>query len=339
MNDGVSITIDYTSPFTWLRIFLAISVLFAMAAPLFPMPTWTSLWLDAWKRLKRNRTAMAGYYIVLILTLVASMANWISRYTPSYQDYDALETRSKQTRQFAQEGRRGFRMPEFSEKHWLDVDSLGRDNYARIVHGSVISLEVALISQGVAVVIGMCLGLVAGYYGGWVDAVLMAITEVILAFPFLLLVMTIVAMFGVPSIEMIFVIIGLVGWPSVARVMRAQVLSLKQKEFIEAARALGASDLRILITHLTPNTLAPIIIQVSLGMAGAILSEAGLSFLGFGAQEPTPSWGLMVAKGQGDLDPLWWLSVFPGLAIMAAVFGFNLLGDGLRDALDPRMKS
>ena len=155
----------------------------------------------------------------------------------------------------------------------------------------------------------------------------------------LLLVMTVIAMFGIPSIEMIFVIIGLVAWPSVARVIRAQVLGLKQKEFVEAAHALGASELRILLVHLLPNVLAPVIVQVSLGMAGAILSEAGLSFLGFGAQEPIPSWGLMVAKGQGDIDPLWWLSVFPGICIMLAVFGFNMLGDGLRDALDPRMKS
>ncbi|MBI3893010.1 MAG: ABC transporter permease [Candidatus Wallbacteria bacterium] len=308
-----------------------------MLAPLLPVSKRASLWLDAWKRLKRNHGAMVGYYIVLVLCLIASLALWISRYTPSYQDYDALTARSTITK--AGGGSGWFRVPDFTPKHWLGVDSLGRDIYARLVHGSVISLEVAVISQGVAVVIGMFLGLVAGYYGGWIDALLMGFTEIILAFPFLLLVMTIVAMFGIPSIEMIFVIIGLVGWPSVARVIRAQVLSLKQKEFVEAARALGATDARILLQHLTPNTLAPIIVQVSLGMAGAILSEAGLSFLGFGAQEPTPSWGLMVAKGQGDLDPLWWLSVLPGIAIMLAVFGFNLMGDGLRDALDPRMKT
>ncbi|MBI4870373.1 MAG: ABC transporter permease [Candidatus Riflebacteria bacterium] len=293
--------------------------------------------MDAWKRLKRNRNAMAGYLIVLGLVLVACLANWIGRYTPSYQDYDALQARAVAIREAATQP--GLRAPDMTARHWLGVDNLGRDNYARMVHGSVISLEVALISQGVAILIGMLLGLVAGFYGGWIDALLMGFTEVILAFPFLLLVMTVIAVFGIPSIEMIFVIIGLVGWPSVARVIRAQVLSLKQKEFVEAARALGASDLRILFQHLTPNVLAPVIVQASLGMAGAILSEASLSFLGFGAQEPTPSWGLMVAKAQGDLDPLWWLSIFPGLCIMLAVFGFNLLGDGLRDALDPRMKS
>jgi peptide/nickel transport system permease protein/oligopeptide transport system permease protein len=331
------VTVDYSSPLTWLRMIWAVLVVLAMLAPCFPLSPVSGLWRDAWRRLKRNRTAMAGYYIVLALMLVASLANWISRYTPSHQDYDALTERAAETR--ASGGSSGLRMPDCSAKHWLGVDNLGRDNYARLVHGSVISLEVAVISQGVSVVIGVALGLVAGFYGGWIDAALMAFTEVILAFPFLLLVMTVIAMFGIPSIEMIFVIIGLVAWPSIARVIRAQVLGLKQKEFIEAAHALGASELRILLVHLLPNVLAPVIVQVSLGMAGAILSEAGLSFLGFGAQEPIPSWGLMVAKGQGDIDPLWWLSVLPGMCIMLAVFGFNLLGDGLRDALDPRMKS
>lgn len=337
-DNGKIFVLSYSSPEVWLRLVAAAVLVLLMLAPLAPMPVWRSLWIDAWKRLKRNLSAMAGYYIILGLCLVAFLAPWIGPYTPSYQDYAAVEQRSAETLS-GKYADTVVRMPDFSGEHWLSVDNLGRDVFSRLVHGSVISLEVAVISQGVAVAIGTVLGLIAGYYGGWIDALLMAATEVILAFPFLLLVMTIIAMFGIPTIETIFVIIGLIGWPSIARVVRAQVLSLKQKEFIEAARAMGATDARILFQHLSPNTMAPIIVQVSLGMAGAILSEAGLSFLGFGAQEPTPSWGLMVAKSQGDLVPLWWLPILPGVAIMLAVFGFNLLGDGLRDALDPRMKT
>lgn len=323
-----------------IRLFCLAVVIGVALAPLIPVGPGAGLWIDAWRRLKKNPTAMIGLYIVLSLAGVACVSDWVAPHSPSSQDYEALSRRNEIIVQYQKGEYTGsLFLADVSVDHPLGVDHLGRDIFSRLLFGSVISLEVAVISQGVAVLIGLVLGLLAGYYGGWLDMTLMAFTEVILAFPFLLLVMVIVAVFGVPSLNVIFVIIGLVGWPAIARVVRAQVLSLKQKEFVEAAHALGARDGRILFQHLTPNIMAPIIVQVSLGMAGAILSEAGLSFLGFGAQEPIPSWGLMVAKGQSIINPLWWLSVFPGLAVMLAVFGFNLLGDGLRDALDPRMKT
>lgn len=288
----------------------------------YPWPKSKSLWGEAWRRLQKNRTAMAGWFVIFGLGVLAFGAEWIAPHDPTRMGLDRAEI-----------------CVAFEPAHPLGTDTKGRDNLSRLIHGARISLQVGVISQAVAAGVGILVGLVSGYYGGWIDLALMRLTDVMLAFPFLLFVMTIVAVLGTPPLWLVFVVIGLVSWPNLARVVRAQVLSLKEKEFVEAARALGASDRRILFLHLLPNCMPPIIVQLSLGMAQAILSEAGLSFLGFGAQPPLSSWGLMVAQGQEALETFWWVPIYPGIAIMVSVFAFNLLGDGLRDALDPRMKT
>lgn len=298
----------------------------------YPWKRGHSLWGEAWRRLQKNRTAMAGYFAIFLLGFVAFGADTLAPH-----DYQRINLARDEVCVFF-EGPSRNPAGDFVHGHYLGTDLKGRDNLSRLMHGARISLEVGLISQIVAGTLGILIGLISGYYGGWIDMALMRLTDVMLAFPFLLFVMTIVAVIGNPPIHVVFLVIGLVGWPHLARLVRAQVLSLKEKEFVEAARSLGCTDRAILFKHLLPNCMAPIIVQVSLGMAQAILSEAGLSFLGFGAQPPLASWGLMVAQGQEALDPRWWCSIYPGLAIMLSVFAFNLFGDGLRDALDPRLK-
>lgn len=224
-----------------------------------------------------------------------------------------------------------------SPAHWLGTDVQGRDVWARLVYGARVSLSVGAASQAISLVLGLCLGLVAGYYGKWADELVMRLADVTLAFPTLLLLIAMVAAFQ-PSLPVVFVTIGIVGWAGMARLVRGQVLVVRQLEYIFASRALGARDVRIMMRHVVPAVVAPVIIAATLGVAGAIMAESSLSFLGLGVQPPTPSWGSMIADGR-DLDQLRyapWTSVFPGLAIAMAVLGFNLLGDALRDALDPR---
>jgi len=224
-----------------------------------------------------------------------------------------------------------------SAQHWFGTDIQGRDVWARLVYGARVSLSVGIISQGIALSLGVILGLLAGYYGKWVDEIVMRLADVTLAFPTLLLLIALVAALQ-PSLTVVFATIGLVGWAGMARLVRGQVLVVRELEFVQAERALGAGDIRILIRHILPSVVAPVVIAATLGVAGAIMAESSLSFLGLGVQPPTPSWGSMIADGR-DLYQLRhapWTSVFPGLAIGAAVLGFNLLGDALRDALDPR---
>jgi ABC-type dipeptide/oligopeptide/nickel transport system permease subunit len=226
-----------------------------------------------------------------------------------------------------------------SPSHVLGTDIQGRDIWARLVFGSRVSLTVGLISQGIALTLGVTLGLLAGYYGKWVDELVMRLADVTLAFPTLLLLIAMVAAFQ-PSMGVVFVTIGVVGWAGMARLVRGQVLVVRQLEYVQAIRALGAKDIRVMLRHVLPNVIAPVVIAATLGVAGAIMAEAALSFLGLGVPAPTPSWGSMIADGR-DLDQLRnapWTSVFPGMAIGAAVLGFNLLGDALRDALDPRQQ-
>jgi len=217
----------------------------------------------------------------------------------------------------------------------LGSDAQGRDVLSRVLYGARLSLAVGLISQGIAMTLGVTLGLVAGFYGRWVEGLIMRVADVTLAFPSLLLLIAIAAAVK-PSLPVVFVVIGVVGWAGMARLVRGQVLVVRGLEYVQAARALGASDARIIARHLLPNVVAPVIVAATLGIGGAIMAEAALSFIGLGAQPPTPSWGAMVAEGRDLLRVAPWVALVPGLAIGLAVLGTNLLGDGLRDALDVR---
>jgi len=224
-----------------------------------------------------------------------------------------------------------------SRAHWLGTDIQGRDVWARLVYGSRVSLTAGIVSQAIALTLGLTLGLIAGYKGGWVDELVMRLADVTLAFPTLLLLIAMAAALQ-PSLPVVFFTIGVVGWAGMARLVRGQVLVVRQLEFVQASRALGARDTRVVLQHVLPSVIAPILIAATLGVAAAIMAESSLSFLGLGVQPPTPSWGSMIADGR-DLNQLRhapWTSVSPGVAIGAAVLGFNLLGDALRDALDPR---
>ena len=278
----------------------------------------TSYWKDAFKRLRKNKLAMVGLYIILGLMVIAILAPWIAPYDPYEVNYDEY-----------------LKPP--SLRHPLGTDEFGRDILSRIIFGARVSLQVGIIAEGIATAIGVLLGSISGYYGGWVDHLIVELTNIIFAFPFLLFVIAIVVSLG-PSLTNLFIAVGITGWAGTARLIRGQILSLKESEYVEAARALGASNTRIIFKHIVPNCIAPIIISATLGMGGAIMTEASLSFLGLGAQPPIPSWGSMIDYAKDFLRTNLWYSFFPGLAIMITVFGFNLLGDGLRDALDPRLK-
>ncbi len=270
------------------------------------------------RRLLRDTRARIGITVVVVMVLAALLAPLIARHDPTTIDLVG---------QLVAPGR----------DHWLGTDVQGRDVWARLVYGARVSLAVGVISQGVALLLGVTLGLVAGYYGKWVDELVMRLADVTLAFPTLLLLIAMVAALQ-PSMWVVFATIGIVGWAGMARLVRAQVLVVRQLEYVQAIRALGGRGPRIMLRHVLPNVIAPVVIAATLGVAGAIMAEAALSFLGLGVQPPTASWGAMIADGR-DLAQLRgapWTSLFPGLAIGAAVLGFNLLGDALRDALDPR---
>ena len=273
---------------------------------------------SAASRLRHDPRATIGVLVVVLLALAAIAAPLIARYDPTRIELAA-------------------QLQPPSAEHWLGTDVQGRDVWARLVYGARVSLTVGLVSQGIALALGLTLGLVAGFYGRWVDELVMRLADVTLAFPTLLLLIAMVAAFE-PSLTVVLVTIGVVGWAGMARLVRGQVLVVRQLEYVQAVRALGARDLRVVLRHVLPNVVAPVVIAATLGVAGAVMAEAALSFLGLGVQPPTPSWGAMIAEGR-DLSQLRtspWTSLFPGLAIGAAVLGFNLLGDALRDALDPR---
>lgn len=269
-----------------------------------------------WPRLKRNRMAMAGLLVVLLLFVVSLMAPFLTPYDPSaINAWDVLQAPSW--------------------KHWFGTDELGRDVLTRVLFGARISLKVGFVAVGIAVVLGTLVGLVAGYYGGWVDSLLMRCVDIMLCFPSFFLILAVIAFLN-PSIWIIMAVIGLTGWMGVARLVRAEVLAIREMDYIMAARCIGCSDLRIILRHILPNALSPVLVATTLGVAGAILTESALSFLGIGVQPPTPSWGNILTSGKDYIEFAWWLSLFPGKAILVTVLAYNLLGEGIRDALDPR---
>ncbi len=270
-----------------------------------------------WQRLRKNPLAVAGGVMVLLLFLVALFAPVLAPYEPDYIDrYHILEPPSRE--------------------HLLGTDDIGRDVLSRMLYGARVSLAVGFVAVAIATVVGIAVGSLAGYYGGLIDRLLMRFVDIMLSIPSLFLILSVIAFVGA-SIWNIMVVIGLTSWMGVARLVRAEFLSLKQREFVLAARALGASDLRIILRHMLPNALAPVIVNAVLMVASAVLVESSLSFLGLGVQPPQPSWGNILTAGKANIEIAWWLSLFPGLAILITVLSYNLLGEGLRDALDPRL--
>lgn len=269
-----------------------------------------------WPRLQRNRLAMTGGIIVLLLLLLSIFAPVLAPQNPN--EINAWQVLSPP-----------------SWQHWFGTDELGRDVFSRVLFGARISLKVGLVAIGIAVLLGSVVGLVAGYYGGWVDTVLMRLVDIMLCFPAFFLILAIIT-FLEPSIWYIMAVIGLTGWMGVARLVRAETLIIREMDYITAARCSGASDVRIILRHILPNALSPVLVAATLGVAGAILTESALSFLGIGVQPPTPSWGNILTSGKDYIEFAWWLSLFPGLAILVTVLAYNLLGEGIRDALDPR---
>jgi ABC-type dipeptide/oligopeptide/nickel transport system permease subunit len=278
-----------------------------------------SLWHDTWRRLSQNRAAVVGLIMVTIFLLVAIFAPLLAPYDPAEINLAAI-------------------LQPPSSQYWLGTDYYGRDLLSRIIYGSRISISVGVIVQLVSISIGTLMGSLAGYYGGKVDMIIMRLVDIVMSFPSLLLTIAIMVALG-PGLYNVFLALGAVWWTKTARIMRSEFIRHRKKEYVEAARALGNNDFVIMYKHILPNCLAPLIITFTMGVASAIMAEASLSFLGLGAQEPTPSWGSIINNGLQYLRTKPWYSLFPGLAIAYTVLGFNLFGDGLRDALDPKMKN
>ncbi len=268
------------------------------------------------KKALSNPLALVGFIIIVSVFILAMLAPIISPFDPNNIDVKAI-------------------LLAPSWQHWMGTDGLGRDVLSRMLHGGRISLLVGLVAVGIATVIGIVLGAISGYYRGWIDTFIMRLVDVMLSIPSFFLILAVIA-FLTPSIWNIMVVIGLTSWMGVTRLVRAEFLSLSGREFLLASRTLGAKDARLIFTHLLPNSLTPIIVSAVLGVAGAVLMESGLSFLGLGVQAPQASWGNILTDGKEYIQFAWWLSLFPGLAILITVLGYNLLGEGLRDALDPR---
>jgi peptide/nickel transport system permease protein/oligopeptide transport system permease protein len=284
-----------------------------------------SLLVEGWRRFRRNKLALLGLAMTITIILAALFAGALAPYDPIKQ---LIWTEGASAK-----------LASPSSGHIMGTDLYGRDIFSRVLFGARISLQIGIFATVVTLVIGIPLGAVAGYKGGVYDDLISWLVNVVFAFPFILFVLAVVSIFQNPSLYLVFVAIGLVNWVNICRITRGQFFSLRNSEFVEAAHALGLPARRIIFRHILPNAMAPIIVQATLGMGGIITIEAGLAYLGFGAQPPTPSWGLMISEGQQYMaQGQWWWSVFPGIAIMFTVLAFNFLGDGLRDALDVRQK-
>jgi peptide/nickel transport system permease protein len=282
-------------------------------------------WLVFLRRLAARRTALFGLVVVVVVALTAVGAPLVSPFDPIEQDLGDLRLKAP-----------GFR-DLGGRVHPLGTDHLGRDLLARVIHGARPALLVGFAAVAISGLIGMAAGLIAGYFGGRTDDVLMRLADIQLAFPFILLAIAVIGVLG-PSLKTIIVVIGVSSWVVYARIVRGAVLTLREREFVQAARALGGGDGRILLRHILPNAFTPWLVVATLDMARVIVIESALSFLGLGVQPPTPTWGGMLADGRVYISTAWWLATFPGLAILVTVLGINLFGDGLRDTLDPRLK-
>lgn len=323
-----------------------------------------SYWGMVWRQMKKNRLAMSGLAVTILLLLTALLAPLLANnrpiilhynnhyYFPALFDYkDLRRINFKELKDHFKPGEFAVFPPvpysptEYhlistlkapSRKHWLGTDDRGRDVLSRMIYGARISLSVGFVAVGIATFIGLLLGSIAGYFGGWVDHVISRLIEIILTIPTFFLIIAIIA-FLPPSIYNIMAVIGFTGWTGIARLVRAEILKLKKMEFVLAARALGASHMRIIYRHLLPNAMAPVLVSVVFGVAGAILTESSLSFLGFGVPPPTPSWGDILSQSRDYIEFAWWLTTFPGIAIFMSITAYNLLGEGLRDAMDPKL--
>ena len=289
----------------------------ASALPRDAVPASEGAFLRALRRLARHRLGCAGLAVALIVAFAAAFAPWVAPYDPAGIDYEAI-------------------LSPPDAKYWLGTDEIGRDILSRIIEGAQVSVQVVFLAIAIAFVAGSLIGLASGYFGGIVDDVVMRIMDGLLAFPILVLALAIVAVLG-PDLINAMIAIAIVNVPGFARLVRGQVLSIRELEFVQAARALGASDLRIMLRHILPSVIGNVIVYASLRASTALITEASLSFLGLGAQPPTPTWGGMLATGMQYWDA-WWMSVFPGLAIFLSALALNFLGDGLRDALDSRLQ-
>jgi peptide/nickel transport system permease protein len=268
--------------------------------------------------LLKNKLAVIGGLLVLLVFVLSIFAPQIAPYDPAKIDIKNI-------------------LSGPSASHLLGTDDLGRDVLSRMLWGGRISLEVGFVAVGIATIIGVLLGAIAGFYGGWIDSAVMRAVDIMLSIPTIFLVLAVIAILE-PSIINIMIVIGLTSWMEPARLIRAEFISIKEREFVIAARAIGAPDSRIITRHVLPNGLSPILVSATMGIGGAILIESALSFLGLGVQPPTPSWGSLLSAGKDNIEIAWWLSAFPGLAILITVLGYNLLGEGIRDALDPRQR-
>jgi peptide/nickel transport system permease protein len=271
-----------------------------------------------WRYFKKNKLAVGGLTVIAITFLIAGSASLMAPHDPGKTDVS-------------------LKLQPPSSQHLLGTDQLGRDVFSRMLYGSRISLSVGFVAVAISILIGILVGALAGYYGGWVDSLLMRFVDIMICFPSFFLILTVVALLG-PSLLKVMFVIGITSWMGTSRFVRAEFLSLRERDFVQAAQALGMRDLRIIFRHILPNALAPVFVTATLDVATAILVEAGLSFLGFGAQPPAPSWGNILTEGRTYIFDAWWLTLFPGLAILITVLSFNLLGEGLRDALDPRLR-